>query len=184
MIKQDRRVTRTIQSIDNAFVILLQKKCFNDITINEVSVVANINRVTFYNYFLDKYDWFEKYLYKQLQSFIDLERHLDFQLPYDEIYQLFYNAYKQAEENYDILYQLLSDKTTPFHHDLIKVSKTAFETKIKPLKQYTKEELSFEVNYYVSISVNLLEWWIQEKKPWSVEMMAKKSADLLLQWII
>lgn len=60
----------------------------------------------------------------------------------------------------------------------MKVSKTAFETKIKPLKQYTKEELSFEVNYYVSISVNLLEWWIQEKKLWSVEMMVKKSADL------
>lgn len=184
MVKQDRRIQRTIQAIDNAFIILMNKKRFEQITINEISVVANINRVTFYNYYVDKYDWFEKFLYNQLSEFILLEKNLDFNQPYDEIYQLFLSAYKQANENYDVLHHLLLDKTTPFHHDLIQVSKKAFEDKIKPLKNYSKTELNFEVNYYVSLSVNLLEWWISENKPWNEETMAKKSADLLKHWII
>ena len=67
---------KTIKSIDNAFIQLLKKKSFDKITINEVSKTADINRVTFYNYFIDKYDWFQKYLYKQLEAFILLEKNL------------------------------------------------------------------------------------------------------------
>ena len=67
---------KTIKSIDNAFIQLLKRKSFDKITINEVSKTADINRVTFYNYFIDKYDWFQKYLYKQLEAFILLKKNL------------------------------------------------------------------------------------------------------------
>ena len=52
--KMDRRAKKTIKSIDNAFIQLLKKKSFDKITINEVSKTADINRVTFYNYFIDE----------------------------------------------------------------------------------------------------------------------------------
>ena len=146
------------------FIQLLKKKSFDKITINEVSKTADINRVTFYNYFIDKYDWFQKYLYKQLEAFILLEKKLDFNSSDEEIYRLFYNAYAQLDEHFDNIYLLLIDRTTPFHQDLETISKQSFQEKLK--------------------SINNLEWWIKENRPWSVEQIAKKSTDCLRNWII
>ncbi len=182
--KMDRRTKKTIQSIDNAFISLMKKKSFDKITINEVSEIADINRVTFYNYFFDKYDWFQKYLYKLLDAFINLEKNLDFNCSNEEIYHLFYQAYSQTNENFEQIYLLLVDKTTPFHHDLENISKQSFQDKLKLKKEYTDIELSFEIQYYISISIGLLEWWIKEKRPWSVEEISRKSAECLKNWII
>lgn len=180
----DRRTKKTIKSIDNAFIQLLKKKSFDKITINEISQIADINRVTFYNYFIDKYDWFQKYLYKQLEAFILLEKNLDFNSSDEEIYQLFYTAYAQLDEHFDNIYLLLTDKTTPFHQDLETISKQSFQEKLKSINNFSNIELSFETHYYVSISIGLLEWWIKENRPWSVEQIARKSTDCLKNWII
>lgn len=182
--KMDWRTKKTIKSIDNAFIQLLKKKSFDKITINEVSKTADINRVTFYNYFIDKCDWFQKYLYKQLEAFILLEKKLDFNSSDEEIYRLFYNAYAQLDEHFDNIYLLLIDRTTPFHQDLETISKQSFQEKLKSINNFSNIELSFETHYYVSISIGLLEWWIKENRPWSVEQIAKKSTDCLRNWII
>lgn len=102
----------------------------------------------------------------------------------EEIYRLFYNAYAQLDEHFDNIYLLLIDRTTPFHQDLETISKQSFQEKLKSINNFSNIELSFETHYYVSISIGLLEWWIKENRPWSVEQIAKKSTDCLRNWII
>lgn len=50
------RVTRTKQSLINAFFNLASKKDFEKITIADITKGAQVNRATFYAHFNDKYD--------------------------------------------------------------------------------------------------------------------------------
>ncbi|HIW12001.1 MAG TPA: TetR/AcrR family transcriptional regulator C-terminal domain-containing protein [Candidatus Salinicoccus stercoripullorum] len=89
-MKKDLRVQKTLHAIDQAIIALLQKKPFENITIQDISNEAMINRGTFYSYYKDKYELIESYqesmmtdieqlLYKNItgSSFKDVdEQHL------------------------------------------------------------------------------------------------------------
>lgn len=55
--KEDARVSRTRAKLFTSFTELLSQKTFEDITINEVCLRADIRRATFYKHFSDKYDF-------------------------------------------------------------------------------------------------------------------------------
>lgn len=52
----------------DAFAQLLLKKEFKDITINDITKEATVNRATFYYHFVDKYDLLEKVLRKEFMD--------------------------------------------------------------------------------------------------------------------
>lgn len=54
--KTDRRILRTKKAINRAFLELFTEKEFDRITINDISVWADVNRGTFYLHYMDKYD--------------------------------------------------------------------------------------------------------------------------------
>lgn len=58
--KQDQRSRVTRQMIEQAFLLLLDKKPVSAITVKELSELAQINRGTFYLHYLDIYDLLEK----------------------------------------------------------------------------------------------------------------------------
>jgi len=57
---RDRRVEYTKMVIRDSFIRLLQEKPINKITVKEICELADINRSTFYKYYLDPYDWLEQ----------------------------------------------------------------------------------------------------------------------------
>lgn len=59
-VKLDPRITRTKKLIIDAFLELSTKKEFREINVKDITTEARINRATFYNHFLDKYDLLEK----------------------------------------------------------------------------------------------------------------------------
>lgn len=56
MKKVDVRVIKTKKAIENAFIDILSEKSFTKITIEEICTKANVNRMSFYNHYEDKYD--------------------------------------------------------------------------------------------------------------------------------
>lgn len=56
----DRRVKYTKMIIRETFINLLEKKSINKITVSEICKEADINRATFYRYYLDVYDLYDK----------------------------------------------------------------------------------------------------------------------------
>ena len=52
----DRRVKRTINAIESAFIQLLKTYDLEEITIQQIANLADINRATFYTYYQDKYE--------------------------------------------------------------------------------------------------------------------------------
>ncbi len=61
---------RTNQMLCTAFIKLLSKKKFEDITVNELCEKALIRRATFYTHFLDKYDFFAYFVRQNRDNFI------------------------------------------------------------------------------------------------------------------
>ncbi|MED4228300.1 TetR/AcrR family transcriptional regulator, partial [Neobacillus cucumis] len=60
MPKVDRRVLKTQEAIKKAILELMSEKKFDDITIQDISDRANVNRSTVYLHYLDKYDLLDK----------------------------------------------------------------------------------------------------------------------------
>ena len=58
--KEDRRVRRTKKLLTQALTELLQKKQINEITVKELTDLADMNRGTFYLYYRDIFDMLEK----------------------------------------------------------------------------------------------------------------------------
>lgn len=81
MNKIDRRVVKTLRLIDQTCYDLLATTAFERLSIAEICQEAEIGRSTFYQYYLDKYDWLEKQVARYTASFQELmnQRQLDFQ---------------------------------------------------------------------------------------------------------
>lgn len=60
--KMDLRIEKTYRALHTAFTELLEKKRFEDFTVNELCDLAVIRRTTFYKHFSDKYDYFSFYM--------------------------------------------------------------------------------------------------------------------------
>ena len=50
----DRRQRKTREAIFNAFILLLSKKNYNNITVGEIIEIADVGRATFYSHFETK----------------------------------------------------------------------------------------------------------------------------------
>lgn len=64
----DRRVAKTLDAIETAFLESLNEKTLQKLTINDVTDRANINRSTFYEYFTDKYALFNHIVRKTFEK--------------------------------------------------------------------------------------------------------------------
>ena len=76
-MSHDRRVRKTQTAIKDALITLLEKKRFEEITIQEISDLADVNRSTFYTHFIDKYDLLDKMENEkidEIRSFLEVVR--------------------------------------------------------------------------------------------------------------
>jgi AcrR family transcriptional regulator len=58
----DPRVLRTRNLLEQAFAELLEEKGFQEMTIQDITERATVNRATFYAHFEDKYDLFDHFI--------------------------------------------------------------------------------------------------------------------------
>lgn len=68
--KTDLRIRKTYKALCDAFVNILEKKRFDDLTVNELCDEAMIRRATFYKHFADKYDFFSFFIRQEREQFI------------------------------------------------------------------------------------------------------------------
>ncbi|MGO3201138.1 MAG: TetR/AcrR family transcriptional regulator, partial [Ruoffia tabacinasalis] len=86
--KIDPRVARTRKAIIESFIQLSERKPFENISVKDITEEALINRATFYNHFLDKYDLMEKALFEDVQLKLNREEYSEVQLNEDYIVSL------------------------------------------------------------------------------------------------
>ena len=75
--KQDRRVRRTRKQLQAALAALMREKDLKDITVRELTALADVNRGTFYSHYKDLYDMreqMEEELFQQLAAVLSAYR--------------------------------------------------------------------------------------------------------------
>ena len=60
--REDTRITKTKTKLTAAFKALLSEKSFEEISINEICLAADVRRATFYNHFSDKYAFLKSFV--------------------------------------------------------------------------------------------------------------------------
>ncbi len=69
--KEDRRVKRTKKNLRDSLFALLEKKNINQITVTELTTLADVNRSTFYLYYNDIFDMMEKIQQEIYEVFVE-----------------------------------------------------------------------------------------------------------------
>lgn len=81
--KEDRRVKRTKKNLRDSLFTLLETKSINQITVTELTTLADVNRSTFYLYYNDIFDMMEK-IQQEIYAFF-LETVVKFKSDFSDI---------------------------------------------------------------------------------------------------
>lgn len=107
--KTDRRSVKTQRALKKAFAALLNQKPLKNITVKELTDLADIHRATFYTHYEDVLD-----LYRDFESDIFENLTHIFEDPSLSSYQSFYNALLDYVQDNPIIAKVLflnSDET-------------------------------------------------------------------------
>ena len=168
--KVDRRTQRTKHQLGRALVELVEKKRFDDITVQEVIERADVGRSTFYTHFRDKEDLFRK----------DWEKFLNFlvqQIDWDK-------AGKESFMPIVFFFSHLQDVQT-FYKGLVLSRKTdaVFKSGTEYLSHQIEAALNRRVKHKPSIPIpilanylanevfSLLRWWLDQNMPYPPQRM-------------
>lgn len=170
---EDRRVKKTKKAIYQAFWELMKAKDFEEITINDISERADINRATFYKHYIDKYDLLEKTISELLHELIVMND----DVLISEIHpseNSFLATFQYIDQNFDFFQIMLKNKGTFFFQtrfNEILVERFRIRNKYN---SSNSPELDFAIHFATAAIVGSIEWWIKNNRPLTIEQMAEK----------
>lgn len=174
MASVDRRVVKTKRNIDNAFWALMQEKDFKEITIRDVEDRAEINRVTFYRYYPDKYAWMEKKIQERMLEIYNIGISIFSAKNAEEMITAIEASIQHFDTHFSTYSILLNNKGTylfkeEFEKLLLDV-KYKMHGKTASHTPYTDFRFHFGVASFASVIV----WWIKNDRPLSVKQLAQE----------
>ncbi len=176
MGKTDRRVKRTRALLRQGLIQLMENKDIKDISVKELSDLADINRGTFYLHYSDIYDLLEKI---EDNLFTEFNAILDRDMPEGasnrSTKSMILDIFTYLEKNRDITRVMIGP-----HGDL------AFVNRLKELVrirlQQIHEPAQASVYYFpfiLSGFIGVIETWLAQESPASPEEMAELCTHIL-----
>ncbi|MBQ9714106.1 MAG: TetR/AcrR family transcriptional regulator C-terminal domain-containing protein [Clostridia bacterium] len=164
----DRRQRKTREAIFKAFIFLLSKKNFNNITVGEIIEIADVGRATFYAHFETK-DFLLKDLCGELFDHIFSPEtgnsngnifHCEGQ---DSV---FLHLFKHIKKNDNNIGKLLASKNNELFLEYFQRGIKGLVIKNLADFQHKKPELlpeNFWINHISASFINTLKWWIEQE---------------------
>ncbi len=167
----DRRIRYTKMIIKEALIQLLNTKDINKITVSEICKIADINRATFYRYYLDVYDLidkvkdeFSKEIITALQNVEDNYSMADF---LKKMLTIFFN-------NKDLVKILFTvQNNLYFFNDILDITYTLFKNKwINDLDSIDNEEIEYATVFIFNGSLGIINYWIKSDFEQNIDEIA------------
>ena len=181
--KEDRRVRRTKKLLTQALTQLLQEKQINEITVKELTDLADMNRGTFYLYYKDMFDMLEKIedgMFEALDAIISLHEHDDVS---QQTKPILLDLFDFIEENQEMCRVLLSP-----HGDmnfLHRLNEVVREKCLKAWPEIRKEKGEADFDYHYSFVVfgcaGIIRAWVNRNCSESAEKMAEMAYGMILR---
>lgn len=178
--KTDRRSVKTRNAIRKAFSILLQEKALQDITVKELTDLADVHRATFYSHYTDIYD-----LYHDFENEILVNLSSIFDDPSLLTYKSFYNVLLDyVDKNPDIVKTLIlsTDNTShsPLLHNLLEYMVEA--CKKSWLEDYHLTEITPDLEYFAYYRIHgiiaMIRRWISTDYSMPLDKLKRLIAEL------
>jgi len=109
--RDDNRITKSRNLIQDAFLSLANEKSFKNITVKDISERAHVNRATFYAHFKDKYDLLESFISDKFMTIVSSRIGFDTKLNEETLRDLIYimcDYHKAVGTSYTRLYNSAS----------------------------------------------------------------------------
>ena len=181
--KEDRRVRRTKKLLTQALTQLLQEKQINEITVKELTDLADMNRGTFYLYYKDMFDMLEKIedgMFEALDAIVSLHEHDDVS---QQTKPILLDLFRFIQDNQDMCRVLLSP-----HGDmnfLHRLNEVVREKCLKAWPNIRKEKGEADFDYHYSFVVfgcaGIIRAWVNRNCSESAEKMAEMAYGMILR---
>ena len=181
--KEDRRVRRTKKLLTQALTQLLQEKQINEITVKELTDLADMNRGTFYLYYKDMFDMLEKIedgMFEALDAIVSLHEHDDMS---QQTKPILLDLFRFIQDNQEMCRVLLSP-----HGDmnfLHRLNEVVREKCLKAWPNIRKEKGEADFDYHYSFVVfgcaGIIRAWVNRNCPESAEKMAEMAYGMILR---
>lgn len=162
---EDLRYIRTNQLLCTAFKDLLEKKKFEDITIQELCDQAFIRRATFYTHFIDKYDFFTYFIKHQRDIFYacwngDIQKNKN-----NYFIFMFEKLIDYIVQHEAMINHVINSNAFPILLSIL--SDLVYEDVIQELEEVQDTNPEIIAAFYSGGFIRILEKWVlnKEKKP-------------------
>lgn len=177
----DRRVLRTKKNIRQAFLHLLSEKSLSQITVKELSDLADINRKTFYMYYSNIEDIFAELEDELVLKLVHVFEKELFQKEMFNSYSFFENLNRTIQEDID-LYRILNHSDLLPH--LIQRAKNAlievFFRKYNISADSDNERYILYAEYAASGILSMYTKWFSRDFHMSLEELTRTAAEITL----
>lgn len=159
-MRQDARVKYSKMIIQVNFVSLLKQKPLNKITVKELCEMADINRATFYKYYMDIYDLMEKIEEEVLKELHETMKNSIL----DGIGKTLVKLLKKMKENGSLYITLFSENgDTKFPLKIFQMCYTEFSTYINgQFPHLSPTQRAWIYVYTAQGSSGILNYWIND----------------------
>ena len=180
--KEDRRVRRTKKLLTQALTQLLQQKQVNEITVRELTDLADMNRGTFYLYYKDIFDMLEKIedeLFENLNGIIALRGNADVS---EQAKPILRDLFTFIDNNQEMCRVLLSPNgDMNFLHRLNEVMREKFLQLYQIAEpKGTEDEFDYHYSFIVFGCAGIIRAWVNRGCPESAEEMAALTSRMIL----
>jgi len=176
--KQDRRVKKTKKILKQALARLLLEKDLKDITVKELTTIADVNRGTFYLHYKDVYDLYEQLENETLNEFNKIIRKHTEKNPQGIPLLAVLDAVEFLNKNAEICLAILRTNDNDFLSRLIEMNKPVDKNAWQALfgKEY-EGYYEYCYSYITSGCVGLIRSWFmggRKEPPKKIALLAEK----------
>ena len=180
--KEDRRVRRTKKLLTQALTELLQKKQVNEITVKELTDLADMNRGTFYMYYKDIFDMLEKIedeLFQKLDVIAQTHEHGD---PTQQVKPILLDLFRFIEENQEMCRVLLSPNgDMNFLHRLYEaIRKRSLEIWKDQMGSLGEKEFDYRYSFVIFGCAGMIRAWVNRNCQ-ETDMQMAELADRMIR---
>lgn len=153
----DRRIKYTKKIIKETLISLLKEKKINKITVSEICSKADINRATFYRYYLDVYDLLDKIKDEFVSQLLEVSNNNN----EDTVSSFSKNLLYVFLQNKNLVKVLFNNKNDLyFLNEILEVIFNKFKNKWKN-NNLTDEEIKYASIFIFNGSLGVINYWVQ-----------------------
>lgn len=156
----DRRIKYTKKVIKETFLDLVSKKDIKKITVSEICNLADINRATFYRYYLDTYDLLDKIEEEFVNELKNASNNIEIDYSVSSFVEILLGVFLDNKKLVKILFDTKS--TTHIMNDVLEIAYIKCKEKWeKDLPNLNDEDIEYAALFIFNGALGVINFWVK-----------------------